>query len=308
MKQNYLKKMIPIFVVFIFTLLSCSYYFDDLEPTEVNKTYVDTSYIYIKDTVLVYDTIYVTKYDTVRVNDTLKIIDTVKVFDHVIVKDTVYVTDTVTVTKIKTIYDTLKIIDTIFVYVTVRTQPQFDWYKGWVGDLYYSSYWTLYEELPGFSEFHFNGQPNVNYPSPQKPISSNKMNGLINIHLPTHSINNLDNKIISKVKMELFDSDNNLVWFLNDQKGGFHPKFYSNKRGNNHPDQSIRWIKPGIYKLKYWNISDDPSKTPQLFTFYNSDGFDLKVQISDGNYHEYQLDMRDYRTPYGYLKINCNME
>ncbi len=196
---------------------------------------------------------------------------------------------------------------------TNPTPPtSFDYTYGWVGNVYYSDYWAEYNNLTGVSEFRFYGQDGTNYPAPAYTPVGEKLvkNGLYVISLPTHSVTSNyyggTNNIISKVKMELYDSSGKLVWSLDEQRGGFHPQYGANRRGNNHPDFSRRWIKPDIYTLKYWNKSDNPSQTSQRFEFWNGQSKLMNLQVGDANMKVYTLDMRYLNDEYHSFKLNCN--
>ncbi|MGR3809604.1 hypothetical protein [Jiulongibacter sp. NS-SX5] len=192
------------------------------------------------------------------------------------------------------------------------TQILSPWWKGWVGYSYGANYWRLVEELPGGeSHFEFYGQ-NVAYPAPRNTNDGVKSkNGLVQVDLPTHSTTTdwhavLEHHTRSKIRMELYDMDDRLVWRLYDTKGGFHPLDTGwQPRGNNHSD-GLRFLKPAKYKLKYWNLNDsgDPGVQTQRFEFLVNNKWIIKEMVNPESYREWIIDMSDANSHY---KLNCNL-
>lgn len=193
------------------------------------------------------------------------------------------------------------------------TQVLSDWWKGWVGFTYAGpDYWDLLNALKGGeSHFEFYGQ-NANYPAPRTYNNGPApKNGLVQLDLPTHSttvewhaVNTY--KTRSKVRMELYDRFGNLVWRLFDTKGGFHPTTTGNDiRGNNH-SSGLRWIVPGVYTMKFWNLNspDDAGVQTQRFEFIKSQNWQIKELVGPGEYKEFILDMSDGNA---WFKTNCNL-
>lgn len=196
------------------------------------------------------------------------------------------------------------------------TQVLSDWWKGWVGFTYAGpDYWDLLEELPGGeAHFEFYGQGGVNYPAPRVTNtgpSASSGAGLVQLDLPTHSTTTewdavLKYKTRSKVRMELYDQFGNLVWRLFDTKGGFHPLNTGwQPRGNNH-SSGLRWIVPGVYTMKFWNLNspDDAGVQTQRFEFIKSQNWQIKELVGPGEYKEFILDMSDGNAGF---KTNCNL-
>jgi hypothetical protein len=188
-----------------------------------------------------------------------------------------------------------------------------NWNIGLVGYNYGSDYWALLSEreaISGESVFDFRGQPDYNYPQ----IRATKFNGeqeygqWVPIHLPSHSTTAAEvggqERIISMISIEMFDSSGALVWKLYDTKGGFHGKFGGDLRGNNHPDNCQRWIKRDIYTVKIKNISQD-DRVVQGFEWSNSEVL-IYEKIYKGEEKTFTLDMRNLKNGWNAWKLNCN--
>ncbi|UBM58226.1 hypothetical protein LAG90_15590 [Marinilongibacter aquaticus] len=218
------------------------------------------------------------------------------------------------ITEPETVEETL--VDGLPEYVASATNEVFKW-DGWdrgdVGYSYNADYFELANQVPGgVAYFNFVGQ-DVNYPAKRtyddkKPVKD----GLVMVDLPSHSttanwFSVKDYHTISKVRMELWDSNGNMVWQVFDTKGGFHSLDTKDDshRGNNHPDNARRWIKPGNYTLKYWNLIDEDEKgvTDQNFEFYANGNVIISEAVHRGEYKEYQLNMSGLV----WYKLNCNL-
>ena len=197
--------------------------------------------------------------------------------------------------------------------IVVVAPPSIKWDMGSVGYSYGSDYWSLLSEresISGTSVFDFQGQPDYNYPK----IRTTKYDGeqlsgkWVPIHLPSHSTTASEiggnERIISMVSIEMFDSSGLLVWKLYDTKGGFHDKFGAGLRGNNHPDNCQRWIKQDIYNVTIQNISEDP-RVVQEFEWSNSEVL-IKEKIYKGEKKTFILDMRNLKNTWNAWKLNCN--
>lgn len=154
---------------------------------------------------------------------------------------------------------------------------------GVVGWLHYGTdYETIRNEIvTGTALFWFYGKSNgQGYPTGQK-----NGNGYETTTLSTHSITSIPGKagVISKCRYKIKDSSGNVVVYVEDTKGGFHPAHYGNNlRGNNHPDDSNRYLPNGTYTLEYTNVSDDSGAVPQRVVFFRQhEGNAFKYQINE---------------------------
>lgn len=120
---------------------------------------------------------------------------------------------------------------------------------------YGSSYTELAKEIKGGStKFWFYGDRNDKIP----PMGYRNGNGYETTLWSTHSINWVNDSTISKCRYQIKNSKGEIVLFVEDTKSGFHPNFGANKRSNNHPDDTNRYLPIGEYTLEYENISDVP--------------------------------------------------
>lgn len=158
------------------------------------------------------------------------------------------------------------------------------WSKGCVGYAYGSDYWKELNELDGGeSKFEFHGQIGVNYPKPYTQNDTNRPQAtdeLVSIHLPSHSVTAIWGYKHARagILIEIYDENNEMVFNLYDSKGGLHPianaigeNIGKAQRGNNHPDNCNRWIKYGVYKFRFINLSE----------FTDKDNFALTCKIED---------------------------
>lgn len=186
------------------------------------------------------------------------------------------------------------------------------WEKGQFRRQYGTSFNDyLNEVFGGDAVFDFRGQ-NINYPS----YGSTDKAGLADmvvVDFPTHSIVNVygaDFK--SMIEMSLYDMDNNLVWRLLDTKGGYHPCNFGNNcenklRGNNHPDDSARWLKYGHYYLTVKNLSSDKRAIQSILwgTTYNKKFFEY--DIDPGGLQTFDLYVDRLDNDFEQYKLNCNV-
>lgn len=154
---------------------------------------------------------------------------------------------------------------------------------GIVGWLHYGAdYEAIRNDISsGTAVFWFYGKSNgQGYPTGQK-----NGNGYETVALSTHSITSIPNKagVVSKCKYKIRDTSGNVVVYVDDTKGGFHPAHYGNNlRGNNHPDDSYRYLPNGSYTIEYSNISDDGGAVPQTLVFYRQHmGNEFVYQINE---------------------------
>lgn len=188
------------------------------------------------------------------------------------------------------------------------TQPPSsgNWGLGQYRNRYGSNYEREKSEVAGGeASFNFYGQ-NVNYP--QYGTSQPSTDELVVMAFPTHSVvSYYGTDFVSAVEAKLTDQDGNVVWYLNDTKGGYHPGLKANARGNNHPDDANRWIKYGKYQLWVRNKSTDP-KAVQKFLFATEKGTTFVDQdLGPGQEASFELDIRKMADKFDVYKINCNV-
>lgn len=174
----------------------------------------------------------------------------------------------------------------------------------------------LNEVQGGESKFWFYGKSNGNpYPTADWV---NSANGYTTITFPTHSVNTRNNlggypaydNVICKVEFTIKDSEGNIVMYCKDTKGGFHPSFRPQKRGNNHPLQAQRYLPFGSYTVEFKNISDDPNvQIPIHFTLGRpgtsiTEFIDVHVNKNETITRTFQL----FDSPQNQMfKMNCDL-
>lgn len=186
------------------------------------------------------------------------------------------------------------------------TSPTGDWSIGQYRNRYGSSYEREKSEVAGGeANFSFYGQ-NVNYPAfgAIKPSTEE----LVVMAFPSHSVvSYFGTDFVSAVEMKLTDQYGNIVWYLNDTKGGYHSVLKANSRGNNHPDDSNRWLRYGKYQLWIKNNSTD-KRAVQNFLFMTEKGTKFIDQdIQPGQEATFELDIRKMADEYDVYKLNCNV-
>lgn len=187
-----------------------------------------------------------------------------------------------------------------------------DWSIGQVGYFYGSKYADYVNQITGGDAiFEFYGQ-NVNYPSYNPVNNSKSTNELVRFYFPTHSVVTGDKNLVSAIEMKLYDFDGNLIWYLNDSRGGYHPCTNSPNctaqlRSNNHPDDSVRWLKYGKYTLWVKNNSTD-IRAVQLIDFRNiSSNNPLRFNLGAGSEKTFDVDIVKLPDVYDSYKLNCNV-
>ena len=106
-----------------------------------------------------------------------------------------------------------------------------------------------------------NPSPNNSYPD-QNPQSNGSSfatytSDYVIVEWPSHSVNltaEPTRSLTAKVHYKVYDSNNNLVLETYDTKGGRLP---DGNRTNSHPDDVMRWIRKGTYRIEVENISTD---------------------------------------------------
>lgn len=184
--------------------------------------------------------------------------------------------------------------------------PTDDWSIGQYRNRYGSSYEREKSEVTGGeANFNFYGQ-NVNYPAfgTVKPSTEE----LVVMAFPSHSVVSFfGTDFVSSVEMKLTDQYGTVVWYLNDTKGGYHSVLKANSRGNNHPDDSNRWLRYGKYQLWIKNNSTD-KRAVQNFLFMTEKGAKFIDQdIQPGQEVTFELDIRKMADEYDVYKLNCNV-
>lgn len=181
-----------------------------------------------------------------------------------------------------------------------------DWSLGQYKNRYGSNYEREKNELPGgIANFRFFGQ-SVRYPvyGTNKPSTDE----LVVIALPTHSIvSYYGTDFTSAIEMKLTDQYGNVVWYLNDTKSGYHPSLKANSRGNNHPDDSNRWIQYGNYHLWVKNNSTDTRAVQSIFFGTEKGNKYIDQDLYPGQEATFELDIRKMADEYDVYKINCNV-
>ncbi len=153
---------------------------------------------------------------------------------------------------------------------------------GWVN--YGTDYDAIKNELAGgTSTFNFYGNSN----GQSYPTGSKNGNGYETMAFPTHSVTQKAEfeGLRSMCRIKITDSDGKVVFFCEDTRGGFHPTFGSNLRGNNHPDDANRYLREGNYTLEYSNITNHGTNMPQrLELWYQNNGFEylIKEVVNNG--------------------------
>jgi len=204
-----------------------------------------------------------------------------------------------------------KIIDKVIEKRVDLTQNS-DWLKGQKKGSYNTFYRDYVNEVSGGeSIFDFKGQE-VIYPD-FDTTTQTCTNEMVVMRFATHSIVNFKGTgVLSQIEYWLNDESGKEVLHVKDTRGGWHPCTNSpdcsaKLRGNNHPDDSARWLRLGKYKLTVKNLSD------------NKDAVQ-KIQVVNNNYKdifvEENLNAGDTRVfvfnltrvgDYDSYKINCNV-
>jgi len=149
---------------------------------------------------------------------------------------------------------------------------------GWIN--YGADYDVLKNEISGgTTKYDFYGKNNGN----AFPTGQRNGGGYETCSFPTHSITQADGYggKISKCRYKILDEQGNVVMFVDDTRGGFHPNYGNNLRGNNHPDDSNRYLPTGTYTLEYANISDESVNMPQHLLFFYQDENNVSYQIDE---------------------------
>jgi hypothetical protein len=152
---------------------------------------------------------------------------------------------------------------------------------GIIGTIYGTDYDVLKNEISGgTTKFDFYGKSNG---QPYPTGLARNGNGYETFNFPSHSITTSDNfaGVISKCRYKLTDSQSNVVIFVEDTRGGFHPNYGNNLRGNNHPDDCARYLPVGTYTLEYTNISDAPIPILQRLKFWYQDQNQINYLIDE---------------------------
>ncbi|RFS17542.1 hypothetical protein [Emticicia sp. C21] len=182
------------------------------------------------------------------------------------------------------------------------------------------TYTGLLTQMPGGeNEFWFYGKTNqYNYPTGEWVIQAN---GYSTIDLPTHAINaraGIDiqhpeyNQVICKIEYTIKDSQGNVVMFCKDTKGGFHPTFIPNERGNNHPKESQRFLPYGTYIVEFKNLTEGSINAPIRLTYNRAGGNATMGEYFDTIVNNQQtvtfaINIFEQDHDISMFKLNCNM-
>lgn len=182
------------------------------------------------------------------------------------------------------------------------------------------TYTGLLSQMPGGeNEFWFYGKTNQHpYPNGEWVIQAN---GYSTIDLPTHAINARAgsdihhpeyNNVICKIEYTIKDSKGNVVMFCKDTKGGFHPTFIPNERGNNHPKESQRFLPYGIYTVEFKNITQGSINAPIRVTYNRAGGNATMGEYFDAIVDNqktvtFTIEIFEQREEISMFKLNCNM-
>jgi hypothetical protein len=185
---------------------------------------------------------------------------------------------------------------------------------GWVN--YGTDYDNIKNEISGGStRFDFYGNSNgQSYPTGLK-----NGNGYETMSFSTHSItqkNELTN-LVSMCRYKITDSQGKVVMFVEDTRGGFHPchnnpNCNSVLRGNNHPDDSNRYLAEGNYTIEYSNITNHSTNMPQRLQLWYQDQNTLEYKINEvvnnGETVTRNFSITNTNsTPNAYFKLNSNV-
>lgn len=181
-------------------------------------------------------------------------------------------------------------------------------------DINYDGYKNMRNQLSGgVAKFNFFGNPSPNNNFPALQDSRNDPNGNIDcvtpdyvvVDFPSHSYNyNADAAgKTGKIHYKIYDASDNLILEVYDTRGG-QP---GGLRSNNHPDNCVRWLKRGTYRIWAKNISTDgavikfqvgSTAAPQKY-------FDRS--LSAGEIWEATIDLQQPEPNEAHrYKINCN--
>ena len=182
------------------------------------------------------------------------------------------------------------------------------------------TYTGLLTQMPGGeNEFWFYGKTNqYSYPTGEWVTQAN---GYSTIDLPTHAINaraGIDvlhpeyNGVICKIEYTIKDADGKIVMFCKDTKGGFHPTFIPNERGNNHPKESQRFLPYGIYTVEFKNITDGNVNAPIRVTYNRAGGNATMGEYFDATVNNqqtitFEIRIFEQEQEASMFKLNCNM-
>lgn len=174
------------------------------------------------------------------------------------------------------------------------------------GLAYQADYFALAAEMEGgINNFWFYGKSNgTAYPTAEFATSEN---GYATIDLPSHSVtlNGSYYPKIGKIRYKIKDAQGNVVMYCHDTKGGYHGNLAANKRGNNHPNHSQRYLPYGTYTIEFENLSE--SNTPLNFVFGRAGGnlteF-FQVSVASGTTEIRTLVLFDSPNAF---KLNCNL-
>lgn len=168
----------------------------------------------------------------------------------------------------------------------------------------------------GESKFWFYGKENQNpYPTGDWVTQANQYT---TIDLPTHAINaraGSDGQhpeydtVVPKIEYTIKDSTGNVVMYCKDTKGGFHPSFNPNKRGNNHPKESQRYLPFGTYTIEFKNLTESDIEVPLTFTFNRSGGAVgeyFQETVNKGQTVTKTLNLVEQSGNSSMYKLNCN--
>jgi hypothetical protein len=196
----------------------------------------------------------------------------------------------------------------------IEESPQpTDWMLGQHKGQYGTSYFGFIDEVGGGeSFFDFKGQ-NVSYPDFQT-TEKRVTEDLVVVGFPTHSIvNYAGTDFVSSIEYWLIDEEGNTVIHVKDTKGGYHPCTFgvpcnAKLRGNNHPDDSNRWIKQGNYRLRVRNLSTNPRAIQRLHLIsVRDDIVFLDVNIPPNSEPiDFEVRFDRLNDEFNSYKLNCN--
>ena len=179
------------------------------------------------------------------------------------------------------------------------------------------TYTDLLSQMPGGeNEFWFYGKANqYNYPSADWVTQAN---GYSTIDLPTHAINaraaehSAYKNVICKIEYIIKDTQGNIVMYCKDTKGGFHPSFMPNSRGNNHPKESQRFLPYGTYIVEFKNLTEGNINAPIRVTFNRSGaggtmGEYFDTVVDNQKTVSFTINIFEQNKEAGMFKLNCNM-
>lgn len=182
------------------------------------------------------------------------------------------------------------------------------------------TYMGLLSQMPGGeNEFWFYGKLNQNnYPTGEWVAQGN---GYSTIDLPTHAVNARAgsdrqhpeyDQLICKIEYTIKDSKGNIVMFCKDTKGGFHPGFVQNERGNNHPKESQRFLPYGTYTVEFKNLTQGSVNAPIRVTYNRAGGNATMGEYFDAVVNNQQtitftIEIFEQKDEISMFKLNCNM-